>query len=90
MADEDDSLSPDFENGMLAGFVDGVSSMQQLLIKAAEDRASTAPTTSAYLKALTVGIGKYLPDALKSYHEREGLSVPLGITVTDKDAPTCH
>lgn len=24
MADEDDSLSSDFENGMLAGFVDGV------------------------------------------------------------------
>lgn len=56
MADEDDSLSSDFENGMLAGFVDGVSSIQQLLIKAAEDRASTAPATSAYLKALTVGI----------------------------------
>lgn len=85
MAAEDDSLSSDFENGMLAGFVDGVSSIQQLLIKAAEDRASTAPATSAYLKALTVGIGKYLPDALKSYHEREGLSVPLEVTVTSKD-----
>ena len=85
MADEDASWSSDFENGMLAGFVDGVSSIQQLLIKAAEDRASTAPATSAYLKALTVGIGKYLPDALKSYHKREGLSVPLEVAVTSED-----
>lgn len=85
MDGKDESLSPDFQNGMLAGYAEGLMIMQWLLIEAVKDTASTAPGTSAFLKGLTEGMGKDFPELMASYHEAKGLSVPLNISVVDED-----
>lgn len=79
------SLGPDFESGMFVGFADGLSLMHQMLTDAVEFTASTNPGMSAFLRGLTDGMGRDLPDMLKNYHEAKGLSVSLEVTVTSKD-----
>lgn len=79
------SLSPDFENGMLVGFADGLSLMHQMLTDAVEFTAPTNPGISAFLRGITDNMGKDIPDMLKCYHKSKGLSVSLGITITDED-----
>lgn len=79
------SLGPEFESGMLVGFADGLSLMHQMLTDAVEFTAPTNPGMSAFLRGLTDGMGRDLPDMLKNYHEAKGLSVPLEVTVTSED-----
>lgn len=65
------SLSPDFQSGMLVGHAEGLIVMQLLLIKAVKDTASTAPGTSAFLKAFAEGIGKNFLKIMAAYHEEK-------------------
>ena len=67
MTDKDEPLSPDFESGMLVGFADGLSLMHQMLTDAVEFTASTNPGMSAFLRGLTDGMGRDLPDLRASH-----------------------
>lgn len=79
------SLGPEFECGMLAGFVDGVSLMHQILTDAVGFTAPTHPGISAFLRAFADGMGKDIPGMLRGYHKGKGLSVPFDITIADGD-----
>lgn len=85
MTDKDDSLSPDFESGMLVGFADGLSLMHQMLTGAVEFTAPTNPGMSAFLSGFVDGMERDVPAMLKDYHETKGLSVSLEVTVISKD-----
>lgn len=85
MTDKDDSLSPDFESGMLVGFADGLSLMHQMLTGAVEFTAPTNPGMSAFLSGFVDGMERDMPAMLKDYHETKGLSVSLEVTVISKD-----
>lgn len=85
MTDKDDSLSPDFESGMLVGFADGLSLMHQILTDTVKVTASTVPVVSAFLSGFVGSMERDMPAMLKNYHETKGLSVSLEVTVTSKD-----
>lgn len=77
------SLGPDFECGMLVGFVDGVSLMHQILADAAELTAPVHSGISIFLRGFTDSMRKGTPGMLRDYHEAKGLSVPFDITIAD-------
>lgn len=85
MGGKSESLSPDFESGMLVGYADGLLLMHRILTEAVEITSSTVPGVSAFLKAFAGGMGGDLLNMLRAYHEARGLSVPLDITVMNED-----
>lgn len=85
MANKDDSLNPDFESGMLAGFADGMLLIHRILTDTVKATAPTIPVVSAFLEGFADSMEKGMPTMLRDYHDAKGLSVSLEVTVTSKD-----